>query len=63
MLVIGYRGNVDWSKVKAAIKRCTDMNSDEINKIVKQIRDGMGVNLQDDFVLNDELRDLGILIT
>jgi len=63
MLVIGYRGAVDWNKVKAALKRCTGMNQMDIDRVVKVIKNGQTINLTDDFVLNDELRDLGILIS
>jgi hypothetical protein len=63
MLVIGYRGAVDWAKVKAAFKRCTAMSQTDIDRVVKVIKSGQTISLANDFVLNDELRDLGILIS
>ena len=62
MLVVGYRGNIDWSKVKAAFKLCTSLPAGEIDKIVKNIRNGSTVNIPNDFVLHEELRELGIKI-
>ena len=62
MLVIGYKGTVEWSLVKAAFKKCTDLNSLDIDRIVKTIKSGATVKIPDDFVLHDELKDLGIKI-
>jgi hypothetical protein len=62
MLIIGYRGTVDWSKVKSVFKRCTDMPAAEIEKTVALIKKGQSVTISTDFVLHDELKDLGITI-
>ena len=62
MLIIGYRGTIDWAKVKNAFKRCTDLEQDEINRIVAMIKKGQTHQLSEDFVLRDELKDLGILL-
>ena len=62
MLIYGYRGNVDWAKVKASFKKCTSMTATDIDKLVKQIKNGASTQLDDDFVLHDELKDLGILV-
>jgi len=62
MLIIGYRGTVDWSKVKIAFKRCTDLEQEEINKIVATLKKGQPTSVTEDFVLREELRDLGLLL-
>lgn len=62
MLVVGYRGTIDWTKVKAAFKRCTDLPATEIDRMVKSIKSGSTVKIPEDFVLHDELKELGIKI-
>jgi hypothetical protein len=62
MLVIGYRGTPDWSKVKASIKRCLGFHATDIEKIVRTIRSGQSCQIPDDFVLHDELKDLGLIL-
>ena len=62
MLIIGYRGNVDWNKVREAFKRLADMDASEANAAVAIIKKGQSVLIPTDFVLHDELRDLGITI-
>jgi hypothetical protein len=62
MLIIGYKGNIDWSKVRAAFKKCTAMTPQEIDKIVKIIKSGQSMQIPEDFVLHDELKELGILV-
>lgn len=62
MLIYGYRGTIDWSKVRAAFKKCTTMTATDIDKIVKLIKAGSATQLDDDFVLHDELKELGILV-
>lgn len=62
MLIIGYRGTIDWTKVKNAFKRCTDLDQDEINKIVAMIKKGQTYQVSEDFVLREELKDLGIIV-
>ena len=62
MLIIGYRGNVDWTKVKDAFKRCTDLTAAEISDMANRIKKGQSVSISYDFVLHDELKDLGLLI-
>lgn len=62
MLVYGYKGNVDWSKVKASLKKCTNLSASDIDKLVRTIKSGQTQTLPDDFVLHDELKDLNILV-
>lgn len=62
MLIIGYKGTVDWGKVRASLKKCTSMTQTDIDRLVKVVKSGKTMMLDDDFVLHDELRDLGILI-
>jgi hypothetical protein len=62
MLIMGYRGTVEWSKVRAAIKRCTEMTAPEIEKIVKNVKDGKAQTIPNDHILYEDLRELGLLI-
>ena len=62
MLIIGYKGNIDWNKVRAAFKKCTAMTPQEIEKIVKIIKSGQSMQIPEDFVLHDALKELGILV-
>ena len=62
MLIIGYKGKVDWDKVKIAFKRCTDLSAAEISATVAKIKQGQTLNVADDLVLREELKDLGILL-
>ena len=62
MLIIGYRGNPDWAKVKAAFKRCTDLDASEIADIISKVKKGQTMTLIEDFVLREELKELGILL-
>lgn len=62
MIVIGYRGNVEWSKVKAALKKCTNLSQSDIDKIVKNVKAGQTEQIPNDFVLYDELRELNLLV-
>ena len=62
MLVIGYKSPVDWAKVKASFKKCTNMTAQDIEKTVKTIKSGQVCQVENDFVLEDDLKELGILI-
>ena len=62
MLIIGYRGTIDWTKVKNAFKRCTSLEQEEINRIVATIKKGQTYQVTEDFVLREELKDLGVIV-
>jgi hypothetical protein len=62
MIIIGYKGTPDWPAVKAAFKRCTDMDSQEIAKVISDLKSGKVVSIANDFVLHDELKDLGFTL-
>ena len=62
MIILGYRGTVDWSKVRAAIKRCTTMPANDIEKLVKNIKEGKTEQIPNDHTLYEDLRELGLLI-
>jgi len=62
MIILGYRGTVDWSKVRAAIKRCTTMPAGDIEKLVKNVKEGKSEQIPNDHILFEDLRDLGLLI-
>jgi hypothetical protein len=62
MLIMGYRGTVEWGKVRAAIKRCTEMTATDIEKIVKNVKDGKTETIPNDHILYEDLKELGLLI-
>ena len=62
MPIMGYRGTPEWSKVRAAIKRCTTMTETDIQKLVKNVKDGKTENIPNDHTLYEDLRELGLLI-
>ena len=62
MLILGYRGTVEWSKVRAAIKRCTTMTAPDIEKLVKNVKEGKSESIPNDHILYEDLRDLGLII-
>jgi len=62
MLIIGYRGTIDWAKVKHAFKRCTSLEQEEINRIVAMIKKGQTYQVTEDFVLREELKELGVIV-
>ena len=62
MLIIGYRGNVDWRGVREAIRRKTELKVDEATELTAKIKQGHTVKLDEDFVLREKLEDLGLLL-
>ena len=62
MLIIGYRGNVDWRGVREAIRRNTELKVDEATELTAKIKQGHTVKLDEDFVLREKLEDLGLLL-
>ena len=62
MLIIGYRGSPDWKKVRESFKRCTSMSDSDIQKAVALIKKGQSLPIPNDFVLHDELKELGLFI-
>jgi hypothetical protein len=62
MLIYGFRGNVDWGKVRTSFRKCIDLGQNEIDRIIKQVKSGQTVLVPDDFVLHDELKALGLLL-
>jgi hypothetical protein len=62
MLIYGFRGTIDWSKVRAAFKKCTTMAAPDVERLIKNIKAGQTQQVTDDFVLHDELKELGLLV-
>jgi hypothetical protein len=62
MIILGYRGSPDWSVVKLAFKQHTTMTFQEITKVVSSIKSGKVVTIENDFVLHDELKDIGFIL-
>lgn len=62
MLIMGYKGKPDWTKFRAAFKRCTELPAGDIEKIVKNVKDGKTETIPNDHTLYDDLKELGILI-
>ena len=62
MLIMGYKNKPEWAKVRAAFKRCTDLPAVDIEKIVKNVKEGKTETIPNDHTLYEDLKELGILI-
>ena len=62
MMIYGYRGTIDLSKVRNAFKKHTELTATEIETHVKTIKSGGTVNIPADFVLFDDLKELGLFV-
>jgi transcription elongation factor GreA-like protein len=63
MLVVGYKTNANFAEAARVIKKHTNMETKDVQKVVSQIKEGQGVKLPNDFVLREDLEDLDFLIT
>lgn len=60
MLVTGYRANANFEQARLAISKHTKFSLAQSKEICDAIKDGKSVKLPDDFVLREDLEDLGI---
>jgi hypothetical protein len=60
MLVTGYRANANFEKARLAINKHTQFSLTQSKQICDAIQNGQSVKLPDDFVLREDLEDLGI---
>ena len=63
MLVIGYRNkDFDINKISNVLKKHLEISVVEARSMAQTIKKGQSVRLPNDFVLEDDLKDLGIII-
>ena len=62
MFVTGYRANCNFEQAQLTLKKHTQFSLSECKAIVDAIREGQAVKLPDDFVLQEDLEDLGIKV-
>ena len=63
MLVIGYRNKeFDIHKISNVLKKHLEISVVEARSMAQTIKKGQSVKLPNDFVLEDDLKDLGIII-
>jgi len=63
MLVIGYRNReFDINKISNVLKKHLEITVVEARSMAQTIKKGQSVKLPNDFVLEDDLKDLGIII-
>jgi predicted transcriptional regulator len=63
MYVFGYRTTTDFVKATAVFKKHTKYDNQEIKNLIKQIKEGNVIQLENDFVLREDLEDLDFLIS
>jgi len=62
MYVTGYRAGANFDQARIAISKHTHFNLSESKTICDAIQEGQAVKLPDDFVLREDLEDLGIKV-
>lgn len=62
MYVTGYRANANFEQARIAINKHTQFSLSESKAICDAIQEGQAVKLPDDFVLREDLEDLGIKV-
>lgn len=62
MLITGYRAGVNTISATRAISKHTGMSIIEAKKLIEDAIEGKTVKLPDDFVLREDLEDLGFKI-
>lgn len=63
MIVVGYKAGADSIKATQAIKKHTGKSLLESKRLVEEILDGNVIQLPDDFVLREDLEDLGFRVS
>jgi len=62
MYVTGYRAGANFDQARIAINKHTQFSLSESKAICDAIQEGQAVKLPDDFVLREDLEDLGIKV-
>ena len=63
MTIYGHKGNIDANKVANAIMKYTSMNKKDASSLANKIKEGEIVNLESNFLLEEDFKDMGILIS
>lgn len=63
MLIVGYKSTADFNEGTKSVLKHTDFTANQTKKLLKDLKEtGLGVALPDDFVLREELEDLGFIL-
>lgn len=62
MIIAGWKKGVNTVNAVQAVKKHTGMSMREANQLIKNALEGKAVKLPDDFVLREDLEDLGFSI-
>lgn len=62
MKIKGLRNSVKQSQVLSVLKKHIDKDVGRLQTIAKQITDGIVIELEDDWALEQDLKDLGVKV-
>ena len=63
MTIVGYRGKLNVTALIGALVKHTNMNKADANKMAQKIEAGQSVSFDSNFLLEEDLKDLGVLIS
>ena len=63
MTVVGYRGKLNMSALINTLIKHANMSKGDANAAAKKIESGQSMRLEANFLLEEDLRDLGVLIS
>jgi len=62
MFIIGYRAGVNTIEAVSIVRKHTDKSLIDSKRLIEEAIEGKAVKLPDDFVLREDLEDLGFII-
>ena len=62
MRVKGLRANVNQNQLVSVLKKHMNKDSTQLNAIARQILNGAVIQLEDDWALEQDLKDLGVRV-
>lgn len=63
MTVVGYRGKLNTAGVISALIKHANMTKNEAHTVAKKIESGQSVSFGSNFLLEEDLKDLGVLVS
>lgn len=62
MIIVGYRGSVNVNDVTKVFLKHTNMAKNEASTIAKRIANGETLSVENNFLLEEDLKDLNVII-
>ena len=62
MRITGLRNNVNQNQLIAVLKKHTGKDASQVHTIARQILNGSAIQLDDDWALEQDLKDLGVRV-